>query len=821
MRELNNWFLWRLVWDATEQKYDKKPCDLQGNVSKNVHPSKPEHRHSYADAIAALALLHKGAPPRSPTTYTLGFWMTEGCGYWFFDLDNAVQNGTLVPKAQELWALFPGALWEWSSSGRGMHIIGRGEAPPHRTKPTKEAKAGLGQLELEFYTKGRGIAFGFDPWQGDANTTHDAAVAWLCSAYFPPPVAGEGSDVRRPEWRGPEDDDALIARFLRARQSAASAFGGRASLQDLWAGNAPEGNESDMALASHLAFWTGCDGDRMERLMRRSGLARAKWDTHKTYLRELTIKNACASCTSVYVERQEDLPMPDAPVDVEAFLKTVRGTETYAEIIGSRIPEAQAMALHPLEVERVARVLIQRMKELGGGYQLPALRSLLTPKVAAAPVNLEAPDWASRHCFVRNGDFVFDVDRAQKMSVNGFNNTYFEKMPFKQNGRREVPFEWAVERWGMRSVDDSLYNPPAGEYFHWAGKDYVNLFNANTMPLPAPIVEAQAAIDQFRTHLWLLCGQREDVYWSLLKWIAYNIQYPGRKIKWMPLIVGVPGDGKSIISDVIRAAIGDANVRVTSINTLKANGGFTDWAHGKAVNFIEEIYMVGEQRFELYESMKNFIELGVININPKGKVTFDIPNVTNHMANSNHRDAMPLRHDDRRVMVIFSPFADADEAARARGLQDRTELPDYIARIGDSCRAYPGQWRSWLAGIDLADFKPYGRAPVTEERSRMVAASKNDVEELVEEILDAGGPGISRKAFSSAMVQSAVRTKAQFSGVSIPNSSAWAYMLSRMGFSKISTPLKWKGQTHRIWISAGISENSEKIREILDATCNL
>ena len=190
-----------------------------------------------------------------------------------------------------------------------MHIIGKGDAPSHACKPPQAVRATLDGMELEFYTTGRGIAFGFDAPQGDAESRHDPAVATLCASFFPPPAIGEGGDMRRPEWNGPEDDGALIDLMLRAKQSAASAFGGKHSVADLWHGRVFEkNNETDMALASHLAFWTGCDGDRMERLMRRSGLAREKWDTHKTYLRELTIKKACVSQNSVYTGAKTATP---------------------------------------------------------------------------------------------------------------------------------------------------------------------------------------------------------------------------------------------------------------------------------------------------------------------------------------------------------------------------------------------------------------------------------------------------------------------------------------------------------------------------------
>lgn len=51
-------------------------------------------------------------------------------------------------------------------------------------------------------------------------------------------------------------------------------------------------SRADMALAAILAFYTGENPDQLERLMRQSKLAREKWDTHPTYLRERTLTAA-------------------------------------------------------------------------------------------------------------------------------------------------------------------------------------------------------------------------------------------------------------------------------------------------------------------------------------------------------------------------------------------------------------------------------------------------------------------------------------------------------------------------------------------------
>lgn len=82
---------------------------------------------------------------------------------------------------------------------------------------------------------------------------------------------------------GPTDDEELIRRAIRSK-SVNAAFGNKASFQDLWEGNVEalartypdelrgyDSSSADAALAQHLAFWTGCDCARMERLMLKSG----------------------------------------------------------------------------------------------------------------------------------------------------------------------------------------------------------------------------------------------------------------------------------------------------------------------------------------------------------------------------------------------------------------------------------------------------------------------------------------------------------------------------------------------------------------------
>jgi len=74
-----------------------------------------------------------------------------------------------------------------------------------------------------------------------------------------------------------------------------------------------------MALCALLAFWTGGDGQRIDRLFRQSGLMREKWDERhyadgSTY-GEVTIERVLASADEFYDPDQAAEPRTDESVD--------------------------------------------------------------------------------------------------------------------------------------------------------------------------------------------------------------------------------------------------------------------------------------------------------------------------------------------------------------------------------------------------------------------------------------------------------------------------------------------------------------------------
>ena len=97
---------------------------------------------------------------------------------------------------------------------------------------------------------------------------------------------------------GPLDDMALIELAKRSKNGA--------EFTNLWAGDTSayggDDSRADMALCNALAFWTGRDAERVDRLFRQSGLMREKWDrpTGGSTYGAITVQEAVKTCAVVY-----------------------------------------------------------------------------------------------------------------------------------------------------------------------------------------------------------------------------------------------------------------------------------------------------------------------------------------------------------------------------------------------------------------------------------------------------------------------------------------------------------------------------------------
>lgn len=176
---------------------------------------------------------------------------------------------------------------ELSPSGKGIHIICRGELPQGARR----------RGNVEMYDSGR-----FFTVTGN-NIGEYTAVEDCTEAIKPLHEKYLGGTRSEPAQRVIQAAP-LPCSVSEVLEAASRAKNG-SRFQALYAGNFSEyssQSEADMAFCNMLAFWTGRNAALMDEIFRNSGLMRDKWDRRQsgsTY-GALTIQKACEQCENVY-----------------------------------------------------------------------------------------------------------------------------------------------------------------------------------------------------------------------------------------------------------------------------------------------------------------------------------------------------------------------------------------------------------------------------------------------------------------------------------------------------------------------------------------
>lgn len=281
---LRQWLIWR--YELRDGDWTKVPLDAaDGDSASTTNPA------TWADFNTAMTAYRTKRGGADGIGFAFAVRNTEGVivadgPYTGIDLDDCRQaDGTILPWAADIIRRLA-SYSEISPGGAGVKIIVRA------VKPVGRCRKG----DIEIYNQGRFFTITGNRLPDCPSDVADrqAELAALHAETFP------AIAVVRPAPSSPAnmDDFALLEKARNARNGAKFAR--------VWNGDITDygGDESaaDFGLASMLAFWTGNDPGRIERLMRMSGLARPKWDKHKTYFK-ITIGNLLAGRTEFYGQK--------------------------------------------------------------------------------------------------------------------------------------------------------------------------------------------------------------------------------------------------------------------------------------------------------------------------------------------------------------------------------------------------------------------------------------------------------------------------------------------------------------------------------------
>jgi putative DNA primase/helicase len=251
LREPRQWVCWR--FDRREGKWTKVPIDpSSGKLASCTDPA------TWGTFERAMARYQKGGLDG------VGFVFTRDDDFAGVDLDDSrdPETGLIEPGAQEILTRL-NSYTEVSPTGTGVKVFLKAAVPPGGNR---KAKVEMYDHARFFTITGRRLP--------DALPTvkkSPKALARLHAELFPePPPKPVAMAAAQPNGL---TDDQIISKATAAKNGA--------KFKQLWAGDTTgyrSHSEADLALCGLLKFWTGPDAERIDRLFRKSGLMRDKWN---------------------------------------------------------------------------------------------------------------------------------------------------------------------------------------------------------------------------------------------------------------------------------------------------------------------------------------------------------------------------------------------------------------------------------------------------------------------------------------------------------------------------------------------------------------
>lgn len=499
---------------------EKMPCDIAGQVV-SLHTA---DRMSHRQAIDTATRLGDSYRPAV---------ILNGDGRFCVDIDGALQDdNTWSPLATELCQTFAGCYVEVSQSGRGLHIFGYSPSiPEHACKNIP--------LHIELYTSDRFICMG-GAAQGDMMHDASASLNAVVARYFPQTEqlnSAEWTTTHNPAACPIEDDARLIEKALNGKQGAGAIFGSKATFRDLWERNTEvladaypdterkyDASSADAALAQHLAFWTGGNCERIERLMRQSALVRPKWDSHKSYMQR-TITGACARQTTYYsVGAPIELPRPD----VQSSEPVARSG--YQFIGGSQLYDMFKDFIYVTNQHKILTPdgLLLKQEQFNALY----------------------------------GGYVFTLDDTNEKTTKKAWEAFTESQAYSFCKVFDIIYDADTE-FGSIIVEDGIR--------------YVNAFK------PSDDVGTEGDVSVFLTHIRKLLPLDNNI---LLDWMAYKVQNPGKCMLWAPVIIGTYGNGKTTIADAMMMVMGKRHSAL--VQSSDVDNKFNGWVFGNTFAVIND-----------------------------------------------------------------------------------------------------------------------------------------------------------------------------------------------------------------------------------------
>lgn len=293
LKQLNNWCVWNFV--EREGRLTKEP--LNANDPRSY--AKSNDSSTWSSFGAALRVVENG--------------LADGIGFFFTtpyigidldgmddDLHRFINGDHSDNKIAEFYETLK-SYGEISPSGKGIHIITKGEIPGSRRR----------KGNVEMYSSGR-----FFTMTGDSLGKYKTvdAVDKKSFEYIYQKYLDDSNKVLH---LSPNREHGLVGHDLSEAEVIQRALGSAQGpafndlLKGEWREHYSSQSEADLAFANMLAFWCARDFGQMDSIFRQSGMYREKWDEKRgeTTYGASTLQKAINETADVFKPSRREEPL--------------------------------------------------------------------------------------------------------------------------------------------------------------------------------------------------------------------------------------------------------------------------------------------------------------------------------------------------------------------------------------------------------------------------------------------------------------------------------------------------------------------------------
>lgn len=325
LKELPQWVLWG--FETRDGKKVKVPMQANGRYAST------DRRSTWSSFAAAAHLLH-GHPEKFDG---IGFVFTEEDDIIGIDIDKCIDEKGNVSDTARFIIDEMDSYTEYSPSGKGFHIIVRGELPEWFTGTGKKnAEHGL-----EIYRNRRFFTITGNRENENSVEERTDELETICDNFF------SHSEDERPlieidlkdEYSERFEDDRLLEMMFKSKAQGEA-------IKRLYEGEDTHDNDtsrSDLAFCNYLAFWTDRNPKQMDRIFRKSQRMRDKWDRQ-------TGESTYGWDTIVLAISDTHQTLKDSDEEKSFSIKIGDATAVAAELEEDDLPQLDKAALFPTQI---------------------------------------------------------------------------------------------------------------------------------------------------------------------------------------------------------------------------------------------------------------------------------------------------------------------------------------------------------------------------------------------------------------------------------------------------------------------------------------